>query len=250
MTLREFDTQRAMTGKSNLTEMPAARPYGGVSAEARRQQRRERLIEAGIEVLGTRGLAQSTIRDICTEARLTDRYFYESFRSVQEVFEAVYVELSTQLVDRLAAAMMPMPRNMQAMAEAGLRAFFSFVREDPRRARILLIDAMGLYFSAPEDTTIRMDSYVGLLKGLYETLYPQVAQAADTFDIVFVAKNLVGMTSHAGAIWSQDGFDKSIEEMVRHCLFAWLGLDAWLKAVTQPAAATAPAGQASSVSKS
>jgi AcrR family transcriptional regulator len=216
-----------MSSKSVPHEAPVARAYGGVGAEERRAQRRQRFIEAGIEVFGTLGLRQSTIRDLCSTARLTDRYFYESFRRVEDVFEATYCELTDQLVTRLSGAMHAVPLKIDALAEAGLRTFFQFIRDDPRRARILLIDSLGLYFSAPSTSAIRVDAYVDVLDGLYRALYPEAAQL--DLDVTFLAKSLIGMTTHSGAVWSQNGFDKSVDEVVRYNLFVWQGLDRWIR---------------------
>lgn len=179
-----------------------------------------------MEVFGTRGLSQSTMRDLCAEARLTDRYFYESFRRVEDVFEAVYAELTARLVDKLSAAMFQAPLQMAAVADAGLRAFFSFVREDPRRARIMLIDAQALRFSKPRNVEIAVDGYISLLSALYRALYPAAADL--DVDVEFLANNLLGMTTQSAAAWSRAGFDKSLDSMVEHNLFAWRGLDAWV----------------------
>lgn len=204
-----------------------ARSYGGLAAEERREQRRQRFIEAGIQVFGTRGLPNSTMRDLCAEARLTDRYFYESFRRVEDVFDLVYAELSSRLIARLGAAMISAPLQMDAVAEAGLRAFFGFVQEDQRRARILLVDSMGVFFSMPQGSELPIGDYVDLLRQLHLALYPQ-AEGLD-LDVDFVVKSLLGMTINSAAVWAHDGFDKSLDEVVRHNLFAWRGLDGWIR---------------------
>ncbi|HET6789355.1 MAG TPA: helix-turn-helix domain-containing protein, partial [Aquabacterium sp.] len=87
-----------------------ARPYRGISAEERRHQRREQLMEAAFEVFSTLGLARVTMRDICAQARLTERYFYDSFRSTEEAFDAVHQRQEELLFARVAQAMMTAPR--------------------------------------------------------------------------------------------------------------------------------------------
>jgi AcrR family transcriptional regulator len=71
------------------------RPWRGVSATERTAERRERLIEAALEVFATRGYSASTVRDVCREAGLTERYFYESFRNR----EALLAALADRIVD-------------------------------------------------------------------------------------------------------------------------------------------------------
>ena len=67
----------AEAGNSSGAALP--RPYRGVSATDRRDQRRQRLIDAGLQLFGTRGIAAVGIVDVCAEAGLTKRYFYENF---------------------------------------------------------------------------------------------------------------------------------------------------------------------------
>ncbi len=53
----------------------APRLYRGISPSERRAQRRERLLEAGLQLFGTDGYADSSIRAVCTQASLNSRYF-------------------------------------------------------------------------------------------------------------------------------------------------------------------------------
>lgn len=223
-----------MSDRTAPVDQTPSRSYGGVGAQERRLQRRQKLVEAGLQVLGTRGLPHTTMRDLCVEARLTDRYFYESFRRVEDVFQAVHVELTTELVARLSAAMLSIPMTLEAMAEAGLRAFFSYLQEDPRRARILLIDALSQRFSTARKAEGAFNAfdetaYVELLRLLYGVMYPAAADL--DLDVELLAKTLIGMTAYSGAAWAHDGFDKSLDDMVRYSMFAWRGLDAWIRSM-------------------
>jgi len=64
-------------------------PYGGKSARARVASRRHRLLAAGLELFGTQGYLRTTIDQVCAEAGLTKRYFYESFQSCEELLGAL-----------------------------------------------------------------------------------------------------------------------------------------------------------------
>ena len=90
---------------------PAPRRYGGSSAQERLAQRRERLLEAALDVFGRNGYANSTMRLICANARMTDRYFYECFGSLDDIFRAIHERLSQELGVQIAAS-------VQAMADA------------------------------------------------------------------------------------------------------------------------------------
>ena len=86
---------------------PEHRPAQGDSDEQRIAERRARLLEAGLQEFGTRGVLQTGVKDICRRAALTDRYFYESFRDSGDLFGAVFDQVSRELVtelDRIARA--------------------------------------------------------------------------------------------------------------------------------------------------
>jgi AcrR family transcriptional regulator len=234
-----------MNRQDDQMELGATSPraYGGLSSEQRRLMRRERLVEAGLEVFGHRGLTQSTMRDICTHARLSDRYFYESFGNVQDVFEAVYVHLRGQLLERLQMSMQGIVPSKAALtvAEAGLHAFFTFVKEDPRRARIMLIDVLGLRYShlgvrgarggrdggAAGQGVFQVAPYVSLFSNFFRAVYPGVDDLG--IDVELIHQTMIGMTVQSAAAWADKGFDKSVDDIVRHNLFAWEGLDVWVR---------------------
>src|SRR5256885_16518468 len=71
-----------------------ARRYAGASAVERRDERRARLLAAGLDALGTDGYAGATVRGVCARARLTPRYFYESFDDLDALLVAVFAEVA------------------------------------------------------------------------------------------------------------------------------------------------------------
>ena len=87
-----------------LSAMTTRRAYGGVSAEERIAARRAKLLDAGLELFGTRGYGTTGVKDVCREAGLTDRYFYESFADSEALFLAVFDRLTDELFEAVAAA--------------------------------------------------------------------------------------------------------------------------------------------------
>ncbi|WP_162625267.1 hypothetical protein [Mycolicibacterium llatzerense] len=49
------------------------RRYGGLAAQARRDQRRARLVNVGRELLKSDGVAHVTVTGVCAKAGLNDR---------------------------------------------------------------------------------------------------------------------------------------------------------------------------------
>lgn len=115
----------------------AARSYRGVPADERRADRRARLIEAGLELFGTRGIAGTRVDDVCAAAGLTKRYFYENFDSPDElvhaVMEKVLADLTAVMVPAIAAGGWRNPR-------PALSTFMSALLADPRLVRLLVVE--------------------------------------------------------------------------------------------------------------
>jgi AcrR family transcriptional regulator len=121
---------------SSVAGLP--RPYRGVSATDRRDQRRQRLIEAGLQLFGTRGIAAVGIVDVCAEAGLTKRYFYENFASIDALAEAVFEHVTGNLVAVVAPAIeVGAGRDPRPALTVYARALLG----DPRVVRLLAVEA-------------------------------------------------------------------------------------------------------------
>jgi AcrR family transcriptional regulator len=120
-----------------------SRIYGGVSAELRISERRERLIAAGIEVFGTVGYRSATLAAICAEAGLAKRYFYESFDSMEDLLCAVYDKVLAQLRHRVAEGAAEATDGLATVIGA-LDGLFSWVEDDPRASRVHLFEVLGV----------------------------------------------------------------------------------------------------------
>lgn len=121
------------------------RRYGGVSAEDRRRERRERLLDAGLELLGTRGYAQTTVSDVLDRAGLTSRYFYEHFANREALLTAVYDEIVARGYGASAQAIKRHEDDPLTISiPAQLTAFYEVIVDDPRMARVIFIEAVGV----------------------------------------------------------------------------------------------------------
>ena len=80
------------------------RDYDGKTAAERIAERRERLIDAGVELFGERGYAATSIRSVLQQSGLRDRYFGESFADLDSLLAAVYSRLIDEEISGCAAA--------------------------------------------------------------------------------------------------------------------------------------------------
>ncbi|MHB8437942.1 MAG: TetR/AcrR family transcriptional regulator [Acidimicrobiales bacterium] len=113
------------------------RPWRGVSAQDRVAMRRRRLLDAGLDLFGTRGVAAVTVADVCAAAGLTKRYFYESFPSIVQLLDAVVEEA----LDRITAMVLPvLVRSGPLDPRPALSALAQAVLADPRLVRLLVAE--------------------------------------------------------------------------------------------------------------
>lgn len=122
---------------------PATGVYGGVSAENRRAERREKLLDAAFDLLGTEGTQATTVRGVCRGARLTPRYFYESFPDLDSLLVAVFDRMFEEATERVLAAIKAAPQEPEARSRAAIETFVVYLTDDPRRARVAFVEALG-----------------------------------------------------------------------------------------------------------
>ncbi|WP_028925434.1 TetR/AcrR family transcriptional regulator [Pseudonocardia acaciae] len=123
----------------------APKVWGGTTLDVRRDARRRRLMEVGFELLGGRGSAAVTVRSVCRHAKLTDRYFYESFADREELLVAVYDQVAEEARDVLAGAVANAVTGRgepEAIARAAVESFLGLITGDPRKGRVLLLVPM------------------------------------------------------------------------------------------------------------
>lgn len=202
------------------------RSHKGVDADARRKERRQRLIEAGLETLGTKGLHTTTVRDVCGQAGLSERYFYESFSGLGELFDTIYQALHEELLGRLMAVLVSSRGQHQSALEggkAGLVVWFTFLKEDPRRARIMLIDAMGGNEGSARGAKAAARDYVGAIQAFLDLLYPGLP--AQHLSSRLLSAALLGACIHTAKEWIWSDFEAPMDTVVAHLSMVFQALD-------------------------
>jgi len=112
------------------------RPYRGIAAAERRAARRAALIEAALDLIGESGLDRLTMTAVCTRARLTERYFYESFASRDELLAAVFDSCLQEVEHAMYGALAAAPVDLLERCRAAAGAIIGVLLEDPRKARL------------------------------------------------------------------------------------------------------------------
>ncbi|XID74886.1 TetR/AcrR family transcriptional regulator [Alkanindiges sp. WGS2144] len=203
------------------------RSFKGLSLEQRQNERREKLIEAGLQIYGTQGFFSVTVRDVCAEAKLTERYFYESFKRSEELFKTVYLRLIEQLQQNILAAVMQSKADPRLMVESGLTALLRSLQDDPRMARILFIDAILVHEMQGNTIYESVARFDRMIQGFMMLMFPK-KPSKDT-DLSLVSTGLNGYVTHIAMRWVIGGFKEPFNQVLAACQVAYLSILQWME---------------------
>jgi AcrR family transcriptional regulator len=124
---------------------PSVRRYSGRSVDEWKAARRERLLDAALELFGTDGYPATSVERLCAQAKVSTRHFYHEFQNKEAVLLAVHAQLIEQGVrstgEALAAtAGAPVRERIVAAVDDYLRTIMT----DLRRARISFVEVVGI----------------------------------------------------------------------------------------------------------
>ncbi len=192
----------------------SVRPYGGVNADQRATERRERLLDAGLDLLGSPDDSVSlTVRGVCAQAGVVARYFYESFTDSDALAVAVYERVITHLVDETLEALSTSPHEEQQRIRTGVSAIIAHLAEDPRRGRLIFNTALTHpALVAQRLEMVRM--FAGLLAAQAESFY----ETERTARLDAIARFLVGGFGETLTAWLQGDLDLTQDELVDLCV--------------------------------
>ncbi|MBC7699072.1 TetR/AcrR family transcriptional regulator [Aquabacterium sp.] len=202
--------------ESPSTSGTTGRRYAGVDPEERQRQRKARLVEGALAVFGEKGFHPATVRDVCKEAKLTSRYFYESFDSMEALFRSVYASISRELMQATIMALAQCPPDPEKLTEAALRTFLGFIQEDPRRARVALIDALNVGEGMNSLANKASQDYAQLVSTFVHQFFPNMAELG--LNPTIIADGLVGSSNRIATQWVAEKCKTPLDEVLHNCL--------------------------------
>lgn len=184
------------------------RTYGGVSPEQRRLDRRARLLEAGLALYGSQGFAATSIDAVCGEAGLTKRYFYESFRSADDLLVAVYLDATARVQGRVAEAVLAAGDDLAGAVSAGIAAYFHEIDQDRRTANVILSELLSLSGSARDAIRGATESWTTLIASVLE------GRRYRGHDSRLVAASVWALLAGSAIRWALDDYAEPVGVLV------------------------------------
>ncbi len=187
------------------------RPFRGVSAEDRLLQRRTDLLEAGYDEVGANGVAKLTMTAVCERAGLTQRYFYEHFRSRDDLLAALFDNVFNEFFERTQATVEAEAPDLFKRARATMTVFVDFFSSDPRKAR-MFGEAIGTEAVAERKAASvrRIAEYAALQAN---TIHGPFSARAQT-RVMLAALIIVGGQADVAAQWVTGNIDLPREEFI------------------------------------
>lgn len=187
----------------------AQRTWAGTTLADRKATRRRQLIEAGLELLGTTGTQAVSVRAVCRTAKLTERYFYESFADRDELLLAVYDQVAQEAHEALVTAVRDAGNELTDLARAAVTSFVELIIDDPRKGTVLLLAPLT------DPALIRRGAE---LLPTFTTLIHDQLPASDHTERRLIAVGVTGALTNLFTAYLNGTLDVPRDRLVEHCV--------------------------------
>jgi AcrR family transcriptional regulator len=125
---------------------PGEGRYGGKDAAQRRDERRTRFRDAGLELFGTgTGYRGTRLGDLCKAAGLSSRQFYEEYRTLEDLLADLHLYVN-DVAGKAVADVLPDVQELTTaeLLPALVHAYVKGACADLRHARIAYVEVVGV----------------------------------------------------------------------------------------------------------
>lgn len=192
---------------------PTGRAYAGESQAERVARRRLQFLDAGLQVFGTTGYRNATVRQLCRQAELTDRYFYESFENTEDLLVAVYEREFEHLQQAVLAALADEAAQREPMlaVERALNAVFEMASE-PRVARVCWLEVLGVSPRVNDVYTRNIERFAALVVAFARQRFS--TEDIDETESRMLGIALIGAVTQPIAHWLLGGYREDRARLV------------------------------------
>ena len=145
-------------------------------------RKRRRIMDAMAELSAEQGYEATKIADIVRRAGVARKTLYDNFDGKEEVFLGAFDSAVEEMAVAIEAACEGAGEEWDERVEAGLRAFLTYVAENPAAGRICLIEAM----SATPAASVRYDDAIQRFIELMRREAPSGGGLSDTIEETLV----------------------------------------------------------------
>jgi AcrR family transcriptional regulator len=183
--------------------------YGGRSRQERATDRRDRILAAALHLFGTRAYDDVTVADVCTDAKVSKRYFYEHFADRCELLYALHRKQNRWLLTRVVTAIPEHPESVDDLLRPAIRTLLGLLRDNPERARVI-------YLNAPRMETARRGVLRQDAAFLAEMLRPVKGHPSDEIRYGRMLLALVAGLSEVIIDWLSRDMADDVDQLADH----------------------------------
>ena len=206
---------------------PSGRPYGGRSPEGRRADRRRKILDAGLDLYSSTGYAATTITALCQSANVSVLKFYEEFASQQEVIGTLCAEIGSGAVNDVGVALAGVPATIEDISRAALGAYCRYLLSDPRRARILYVEVVGISAEVERFRLESIKAVADLTISIYETnaINNGGGPVERTPRVRLIGRTLMGACTEGVVACMQDPDANSVDDLIEVLVHLYVAAD-------------------------
>ncbi|MFJ1598684.1 TetR/AcrR family transcriptional regulator [Streptomyces sp. NPDC088261] len=206
-------------------------PPAGLTGQARRARRRERLLSTALALFTTRGFAATSIERICGAAHVSIRAFYEEFESREALLIALHNDIARAGMEA-ALVVLGDPAvgsaSTRARVTALCRAYIATVTADPAATRVAFVEVIGAGPAVEEHRLLWRSLWTDFFMGEADRAVGRGEAVPRDYTLAVVA--LIGAINELVAHWARNhaalSRDRLTDEMIHHVL-ATLGTPAY-----------------------
>jgi AcrR family transcriptional regulator len=162
----------------------------------------------------------TTIEQLCVEAGVTARHFYEEFSTREALLLALFDELAEHVLGRVREAIYAPGKPVSDLIRNGVRAYFEDVTHDPRRARIIVMEAVGV---SPFLERHRRAMVAGFVRETIQSMRPLAQRRfASALDIELLFTALVGAGQQLTVEWVLADRKRPVRRLATVLASMWL----------------------------
>lgn len=196
-----------------MTERVSERRYRGLPPEVRQADRLHRFREAGLDAFATSGYMNSSVPEICKLAGLSTRQFYEEFSSreglILDLYSRIHAEARTKVLEAVDGAT---DRSYRGLATVGVAAYIHAIADDPRRARLVLVEVVGLNPKVESCREVNTADWSNLIEKLAREAVPADHEPVGGYRLVLVG--LIGAINALAQDWSESAPRPPMSELI------------------------------------
>jgi TetR/AcrR family transcriptional regulator len=176
------------------------------------ENQRRRMYGAMVEAVATNGYGRTSVKQVVSLAGVSRRAFYEQFANKQECFLATLDLIAAQAMSRVVATYRSTDGPLEQRLGIALGAFAEIVRDNPKGARVMLVDA-------PSVGPAGWDRLTETLSAFEERLAASFSHAPDAAPLPEpVARAIVGGLRRATFVRLLEGRTEEMPGLVEHML--------------------------------